>query len=105
MADMTTVQEPSWPIIGMTTAEAAKVLRVDEKTIRDAIRTGGLPARLVGRGFRIEEGALRSWLASGTGEGRRPPKAKAGKAEADGNIEDGDRLFPQVSDFEDGKTS
>ena len=69
-------QEPNWPLIGMTTEEAAKSLRVDVKTVQDAIKDGGLPARLVGRGWRIEEGALRQWLASGKGEGRRPPQAQ-----------------------------
>ena len=59
-----------WPLIGMTAEEVAQSLRVDVKTVRDAIRNGGLPARLVGRGWRIEESALRAWLASGTGEGR-----------------------------------
>lgn len=69
-------QEPSWPLIGMTTEEAAKSLRVDVKTVQDAIKEGGLPARLVGKGWRIEEGALRQWLASGKGEGRKPPQAQ-----------------------------
>lgn len=69
MADEDKVAQ-QWPLIGMTAEEAAQSLRVDVKTVREAIRSGGLPARLVGRGWRIEEGALRAWLASGTGEGR-----------------------------------
>ena len=68
-------QEPSWPLIGMTTEEAAKSLRVDVKTVQDAIKDGGLPARLVGRGWRISPKALEEWIASGKGEGRRPPQA------------------------------
>ena len=66
--------EPSWPLIGMTTAEAARSLRCDEKTVQEAIKTGGLPARLVGRGWRISPKALEEWIASGKGEGRRPPQ-------------------------------
>ncbi len=69
-------QEPSWPLIGMTTEEAAKSLRVDVKTVQDAIKDGGLPARLVGRGWRISPKALEEWIASGKGEGRRPPQAQ-----------------------------
>lgn len=68
-------QEPSWPLIGMTTEEAAKSLRVDVKTVQDAIKEGGLPARLVGKGWRISPKALEEWIASGKGEGRRPPQA------------------------------
>jgi excisionase family DNA binding protein len=59
MEDEAKTQEPSWPTIGMTTAEVARSLRCDLKTVQDAIRDGGLPARLVGRGFRVEESALR----------------------------------------------
>ena len=69
-------QEPSWPLIGMTTEEAAKSLRVDVKTVHDAIKEGGLPARLVGKGWRISPKALEEWIASGKGEGRRPPQAQ-----------------------------
>lgn len=69
-------QEPSWPLIGMTTEEAAKSLRVDVKTVHEAIKEGGLPARLVGKGWRISPKALEEWIASGKGEGRRPPQAQ-----------------------------
>ena len=54
------------PTIGLTVDEVAKALRVDEKTVRKLIKIEGLPARIVGRGYRIEEGALRRWLASGS---------------------------------------
>ena len=66
------VKEPTapWPTIGMTAEEAATALRVDVKTVREAIRNGGLPARLVGRGWRIDVDALKLWLASGDGKGR-----------------------------------
>ena len=54
------------PIIGLTVEEVAKALRTDDKTVRKLIKEQGLPARIVGRGYRIEEGALRAWLASGS---------------------------------------
>lgn len=83
MADENKAPAPNWPLIGMTAEEAAATLRVDVRTVREAIKTGGLPARLVGRGWRIEESALRSWLASGTGEGRN---------KADGNMNTNEEL-------------
>lgn len=75
MEDETKAQEPGWPLIGMTAEEAAQALRVDVKTVKDAIKDDGLPARLVGRGWRISPKALEEWIASGKGEGRRPPQA------------------------------
>ena len=75
MEDEKKAQEPSWPLIGMTAEEAATALRCDVKTVKDAIKDGGLPARLVGRGWRISPRALEEWIASGKGEGRRPPQA------------------------------
>ena len=77
MEDEKKAQEPSWPLIGMTAREAAQALRVDVKTVQEAIRDGGLPARLVGKGWRISPQALEAWIASGTGEGRRTRGAVA----------------------------
>lgn len=68
---MDDTQTPGWPLVGMTAEEAAKALRVDVRTVREAIRSGGLPARLVGKGWRISPKALDEWLATGTGEGRK----------------------------------
>ena len=51
------------PTIGMTIDEVAQALRVDERTVRRLIKEEGLPARIVGKGYRIEEGALKKWLA------------------------------------------
>lgn len=68
---MDDTQAPGWPLVGMTAEEAAKALRVDVRTVRDAIRSGGLPARLVGKGWRIDVDALKHWLATGSGEGRK----------------------------------
>ena len=56
------------PIIGLTVEEVAKALRTDDKTVRKLIKEQGLPARIVGRGYRIEEGALRAWLSEGSGK-------------------------------------
>ena len=88
MEDEAKAQEPSWPLIGMTAEEAAKALRVDVKTVQAAIKTGGLPARLVGKGWRISPKALEEWIASGTGEGRKPPMTGDKRQ----------RLFPSVPD-------
>ncbi len=89
MEDEKKAQEPSWPLIGMTAREAAQALRVDVKTVQEAIRDGGLPARLVGKGWRISPRALDEWLASGTGEGRRQSKSRIDKAvEAEAGVSD-----------------
>lgn len=66
------------PTIGMTIDEVAQALRVDDKTVRKLIKEQGLPARVVGRKYLIEEGALRRWLASGT-QGQDDPDADGGK--------------------------
>ena len=65
-------QKPdNWPpLVGLTVEEVAASLRVNVKTVRDAIKHGGLPARFVGKGWRIEEGALRAWIAAGDGKSR-----------------------------------
>ena len=59
------VEQADWPLVGMTVDEAAAVLRVDRKTIFKAIQEGGLPARKVGKGYRISHAALDAWLSSG----------------------------------------
>lgn len=55
-----------WPALGMTVAEAAQALRVGRKAVFKALQEGGLPARKVGRGYRISPAAVDAWLASGT---------------------------------------
>ena len=83
MEDATKTQAHVWPLIGMTAKEAAQALRVDVKTVHDAIKDGGLPARLVGKGWRISPKALEDWIASGTGEGRRPSSGIRGNSARD----------------------
>ena len=60
-----TEQAPEWGIFGMTVEEAAKALRVDRRAVLAAIKDRGLPAVKIGRGWRIEPEALRSWIAQG----------------------------------------
>lgn len=52
----------------MTVQEAASYLRVNIKTVYDAIARGELPgARRVGRKIRMSRSALVAWLAQGQG--------------------------------------
>ena len=62
------VDKTEWPLIGMTLDEAAEALRVDRRTVQKAILDGGLPARKVGVGWRIDPEAVKAWLASGPGK-------------------------------------
>ena len=60
------VPPAEWPpLIGLTVDEAAAALRTDDKTVRKLIQTGEIPARIVGRGYRIDPDAIRAWMASG----------------------------------------
>ncbi len=53
----------------MSVREFAQLLRLNEKTVYDAIKRGGIPgARRVGRSIRIERAAALQWLACGRGE-------------------------------------
>ncbi|WP_294624799.1 helix-turn-helix domain-containing protein [uncultured Bilophila sp.] len=65
---MKLVEKADWPLVGMTVDETAAALRVDRKTVLKAIREGGLPARKVGVGWRIDHDAVKQWLASGKPE-------------------------------------
>ena len=62
---------PQWGFVGMTLDEAATALRVERRTVMAAIRDKGLPARKVGRSWRISPAALEAWLSAGE------PKAEA----------------------------
>ncbi len=56
--------ESGWPLVGMTLEEAAQSLRVTRRTMFALIREQGLPARRVGRGWRIDPEALRQWVSA-----------------------------------------
>ena len=53
----------------MTVAEAAKMLRIGERTAYDLVRQGRLPAIKVGNQWRIEKQAFEEWLAAGGDRG------------------------------------
>lgn len=59
------VEAPVIPIIGLTLQEVAAALRVHPRSVVNLIENDDLPARKVAGGWRIEENALRQWLASG----------------------------------------
>lgn len=63
----------------LTLSEAAERLRVCKKTVLNMIRKDKLPARKVGRAWRISTRAIEEWLSSGSDEiGKSPnPKVKA----------------------------
>ena len=63
----TKYEAPEWPTVGMTIEECARVLRCNERTVRDLIKNEGLPARFIGRGYRVDIDALKEWLAEGDG--------------------------------------
>ena len=56
--------EAGWPIVGMTLEEAAQSLRVTRRTMFALIRDQGLPARRVGKGWRVDPEALRQWIST-----------------------------------------
>jgi excisionase family DNA binding protein len=59
----------------ITTDEAARLLRVNRKTLLAAIRRGEIPGtRRVGRALRIHRATLVQW--SSTGQGQRPSTIK-----------------------------
>lgn len=48
-----------------TVPEAAKLLRIGERTAYTLVHEGRLPAVIVGNQWRIERGAVEEWLAQG----------------------------------------
>ena len=56
-------EKADWSLIGMTLDEAADALRVNTKTLRMLIKEGDFPARKVGKSFRVDPDAVKSWLA------------------------------------------
>ena len=61
----------------LTLAEAADRLRVCKKTVLSMIRKDKLPARKVGRAWRISTRAIEEWLSSGSDEIGKSPNPKA----------------------------
>ena len=51
----------------LTVEEAAKLLQVSARTVRDLLQQGKLPGRKVGREWRIPEPLLMNWLAGNGG--------------------------------------
>jgi excisionase family DNA binding protein len=49
----------------LTTAQLARLLQVDEDTVRTLAKRGELPGRKVGRHWRFSRQAILDWLASG----------------------------------------
>lgn len=81
------VPPAEWPpVIGLTVDEAAAALRTDDKTVRKLIQTGSIPARIVGRAYRIDPGALRAWVARGE-DGRKPAPKQPTQAELDAELD------------------
>lgn len=83
------VPPAEWPpVIGLTVDEAAAALRTDDKTVRKLIQQpGGIPARIVGRAYRIDPGALRAWVARGE-DGRKAAKQEPSEAELDAQLDE-----------------
>ena len=75
------IQKLQWDFLGMTIEETAEALRTDVNTVRILIRERGLPARKVGRGWRIDPDAVKAWLASGTYDEQK--RSDAGKKRID----------------------
>lgn len=65
MKDSDKAAPTSWPPLGLTVSEVAEVLRCDRKAVLTAIAEKGLPAVKIGRGWRVDYGALREWIARG----------------------------------------
>lgn len=49
----------------LTVAEVAIVLRLDEDTVRRSAAAGGIPARRVGRQWRVSRDELIRWWSTG----------------------------------------
>ena len=50
----------------LTLQEAARYVRVSEKTLREMAKTGRVPSQRVGREWRFLKEALKEWLAGYT---------------------------------------
>jgi len=50
--------------IGYTLEEIAEALRVHPETVRKMLNSGEMPAKKIGREWRIEPEAIRQWLST-----------------------------------------
>lgn len=55
----------------LTTKEAAELLNVNQKTVLRLIQRGQLPARKVGRVWRLSRHTLEAWLAEGQAQANK----------------------------------
>ncbi|MCR5259216.1 MAG: helix-turn-helix domain-containing protein [Desulfovibrio sp.] len=51
----------------MTLEEAAQALRITRRTMFTLIKEQGLPARRVGKGWRVDPDALKKWISTRDG--------------------------------------
>jgi excisionase family DNA binding protein len=76
LAALRALQDDGAPLVGrayvrtaddgvLTAAEAARLLRVGESTVRELAARGELPGRRVGRSWRFSRRALLDWLGAG----------------------------------------
>ncbi len=66
MSDMPRT-DAGWPLVGMTLEEAAQALRITRRTMFTLIKEQGLPARRVGKGWRVDPDALKKWISTRDG--------------------------------------
>ena len=59
----------------MTIAEAASFLRVSKNTVYEYVRRGIIPARKIGRVWRLRRAVLEDWLSEGEAETVTPELA------------------------------
>ena len=60
----------------MTVDEAAALIRVNRKTVYEAINRGDLPHQRVGRKIRLSRTALVAWISQGQGRVSRSRRKK-----------------------------
>jgi hypothetical protein len=78
----------------LTFAEAAAYLRLPEADVISAVRTQGLPGRLIGTEWRFLASAIREWLARPL-----PILSKEAQAAVAGLLKEDPDLAPMVEDI------
>lgn len=69
-------QPPTDPPAVLTADELAELLRLNRKTIYEALSRGEIPARRIGATYRIHRDAVLRWLADGQG---RAPRSRGSR--------------------------